>query len=108
MVEKGESPLQGARRELREETTIDDIKFTWGQEFTETEPYSYGKVARYYLAEVFQKEIYLPINPILNRAEHHEFRWCHAQEAQTFLGPRLRKVLHWAQSQSAPCRPSRD
>ena len=51
LLENGEDPKQAALREVREETTLDDLAFPWGEEFCETGPYSRGKVARYYLAK---------------------------------------------------------
>ena len=50
MVEAGEEPLAAAIREVREETLITDLQFAWGEVYTETGPYSRGKVARYYIA----------------------------------------------------------
>ena len=50
-VEAGEMPLAAARREVREETAIGDLRFTWGEDYRETEPYGNNKVARYYIAE---------------------------------------------------------
>ena len=50
-IEQGESPLEAARRETREETTLTDLDFRWGDLWIETEPYAGGKIARYYLAE---------------------------------------------------------
>ena len=50
MVEAGEEPLAAAIREVREETLIADLQFAWGEVYTETGPYSRGKVARYYIA----------------------------------------------------------
>src|SRR5882762_114309 len=40
MVELNETPLAAALREVREETTIGDLKFSWGETFIETGPYS--------------------------------------------------------------------
>ncbi len=94
----GESPLQAALRELEEETTLAKAKFRWGESFFETPPYSHGKTARYYVAEVFQSKVELPINPLVGRAEHQEFRWCTAIEAQALVGPRVAAVLAWAKN----------
>ena len=44
--ETTEEPLDAALREVREETSIDDVDFEWGDRFTETGPYSRGKTAR--------------------------------------------------------------
>jgi 8-oxo-dGTP pyrophosphatase MutT (NUDIX family) len=97
IVEAGETPLETARREVREETGIDDLQFRWGEEFTETPPYSKGKVARYYLAETRTADPKLPVNPQLGRAEHHEWRWLTWDEAEQRVVDRLWKVLRWAQ-----------
>ena len=51
MVEAGEEPLAAAIREVKEETLITDLEFAWGEEFSQTGPYSRGKVARYYVAK---------------------------------------------------------
>ena len=50
MVESGEEPLDAAKREVREESLIDDLEFRWGEPSTRTGPYSRGKVACYYIA----------------------------------------------------------
>jgi bis(5'-nucleosidyl)-tetraphosphatase len=99
IVEKGEDPKQAARRELKEETTLEEVDFTWGENFIETKPYSYGKIARYYLGQVNSREVDLPINPQLGRAEHQEYRWVTYEEAQKLLVPRVREVLNWAHNQ---------
>jgi 8-oxo-dGTP pyrophosphatase MutT (NUDIX family) len=95
-VEAGEDPLAAARREVREETTIDDLEFRWGEEFTETPPYSKNKVARYYLAASAQADVKLPMNPKLGMPEHHEFRWLSFDVAANLVMPRIRAVLTWA------------
>ncbi len=38
--EPGEEPFAAARREVQEETLIDDLRFTWGEDYRETAPYS--------------------------------------------------------------------
>ena len=98
LVEPGEDPLTTARREVREETGIDDLEFRWGEEFTETPPYSKKKVARYYLAATRKAAVELPISPELGRAEHHEYRWLDWPAAGALTVERLRAVLDWARA----------
>jgi bis(5'-nucleosidyl)-tetraphosphatase len=98
LVETGEDPLATARREVREETTIDDLEFTWGETFRETPPYGREKkIARYYLARTQCAVITLPVNPELGKPEHHEWRWFTWDEAGQRVVDRLSDLLHWAQ-----------
>jgi len=97
VVEDGEEVIDGALREVREESTIVDLEFTWGMQFRETGPYGPGKVARYYLAETHQKTVDLPINPEIGRAEHEEYRWVTYDDALALVSPRVRSVLDWSQ-----------
>lgn len=98
MVESGETPLEAANREVREETTITGLSFNWGDQFLETGPYGKGKVARYYLAQTEQEDIALPINPELGHPEHEEFTWVSYEDAKPLLTARVRSVLEWAQN----------
>jgi bis(5'-nucleosidyl)-tetraphosphatase len=95
-LEPGEEPLAAARREVTEETTLADLRPTWGEAFRETPPYAGGKVARYYLVEAPSGEARLPVSPELGRPEHHELRWLAFEEARGLLGERLRPILDWA------------
>jgi 8-oxo-dGTP pyrophosphatase MutT (NUDIX family) len=97
-VEAGETPLEAARRETREETTVVDLEFAWGEEFKDTEPYGREKkIARYFVARTNTVEVSLPMNPELGRAEHHEWRWCDWQSAGQLVPERLWPVLKWAE-----------
>lgn len=95
-VEAGETPLQAAIREVEEETALTDLEFGWGEIHCETQPYSAGKVARYYLATSASQPVALPINAALGRPEHHEFRWVALNDARRLLPERLQPVLDWA------------
>jgi len=105
-VEPGEEPLQAAIREVEEETGLNQLIFHWGEIYLETPPYGKGKVARYYLAEAPQGEVYLPVNPELGHPEHQEFRWLPYAQARERLVPRLQVILDWAHkraAQAVPC-----
>ena len=95
-VEPGEEPLAAARREVREETLIEDLQFNWGESFQETGPYGHGKIARYYLAATATERITLPVSPELGRPEHDEWRWLSPQAALSLASSRLRPVVRWA------------
>lgn len=105
MVEEGEEPFAAAIREVEEETTLTNLNFRWGQEFTETPPYGRGKIARYYLAEWASGEVGLPISAELGKPEHEEFLWTDFAAAHELLTPRVRQVLMWA-SHRIPVRSS--
>ena len=95
LVEAGESPLEAARREVAEETSL-AIALPWGEAFRETAPYARGKVARFYLAESATDAVHLPVSAALGRPEHHEFRWLAYADARARLPPRLQAILDWA------------
>jgi len=96
MVEPGEEPLAAARREVREETLIEDLDFKWGEVYRETGPYGNRKFARYYLAATRTENVTLPVNPELGRAEHNEWRWMDRKAALSVASPRLLPVVSWA------------
>jgi len=101
-IEAGESCLQAALRETREETALTALDFRWGEIFIETEPYAGGKVVRYHLASCDRGEVRLEPSPDTGRPEHHEFRWLAYEPAHGLLVPRLRRVLDWAQTHVTP------
>ncbi|MEP6548603.1 MAG: NUDIX domain-containing protein [Gammaproteobacteria bacterium] len=96
LVEPGEEPIDAALREVREETTLDDLSFDWGLEFMETGPYNKGKISRYYIARSKQTQISLPVNPDLGMPEHHEACWVDVVKALAMVSPRLQPVVEWA------------
>ena len=96
LVENGEDAMAAALREVREETTVNDLTFPWGDVHTETGPYSRGKVARYYLAQTATEHISLPVNPEIGRPEHSEYRWVDYDTAVRLVSDRVRPVLEWA------------
>ena len=99
MIEPGESELDAAKREAREETGLADLDFPFGDAHKDTMPYSGGKVARYFLAETGEARIELPVSPELGHPEHHEWRWVSFDEAEDLLPPRLAVILEWARRQ---------
>jgi 8-oxo-dGTP pyrophosphatase MutT (NUDIX family) len=94
--EPGEDPLEAAKREVQEETGIDELSFDWGDRYFETGPYSKGKVARYYLAKTGQADIVMGISPQTGEPEHHEWRWMNFDEAYDVGSPRVRQIVQWA------------
>ncbi len=96
VVEAGEAPLAAALREVKEETLIEDLQFTWGEEYRETAPYSHKKVARYYIARTSTESVTLPVRPELGRPEHNEARWVTFEQGLALCSPRLDPILRWA------------
>jgi len=94
--EEGEESIEAALREVREETSIDDVVFDWGDRFTETGPYSRGKTARYYLGKTAQETVVMGLSPETGVPEHHEWRWVSFDEAYDLASPRVRSVVQWA------------
>jgi 8-oxo-dGTP pyrophosphatase MutT (NUDIX family) len=96
-VEPGESPLEAAVREAREETGLTDLDFRWGDVYAETMPYNRGtKTARYYLAATGLSTVVFAVNPAIGAPEHHEYRWVSAEELGRLAPARLKPIVDWA------------
>lgn len=104
-LEAGEAPLAAAIREVEEETGLAGLVFRWGEAFRDTEPYSGGKIARYYVAEAPAGDVTLPVSPELGRPEHDEFRWLSFEEAKRLLVPRVQRIAEWAEGLLTPPPP---
>lgn len=105
MVEAGEEPFAAARREVREESSIDDLEFTWGDVFHDTGPYTRNKIARYYVAQTRTVQVTLPVNAELGAPEHHEWRWVEFDDALSLVSPRVAPVVEWARGVLLGTRP---
>jgi bis(5'-nucleosidyl)-tetraphosphatase len=96
MVEEDEAPRETAVREVWEETSLEDLRFSWGDEYRETLPYAGRKVSRYYVAESVVGDVVLRVSEELGRPENDEFRWVSFNDAEDVLPPRLAIILDWA------------
>jgi bis(5'-nucleosidyl)-tetraphosphatase len=94
--ERGEEPMQAAKREVAEETGITELQFHWGDRYFETGPYSRGKVARYFIAETKLEDVVLEPSPETGEPEHSEWRWVSFDEAYDLGSPRVRQIVQWA------------
>ena len=94
--ERGEEPLDAARREVAEETGVTELSFDWGDRYFETGPYSRGKIARYFIAQTTQKDVVLGPSPETGEPEHSEWRWVSFDEAYDLGSLRVRQIVQWA------------
>lgn len=94
-ADAGETPLETAKREMIEETGIQQFSLDWGEVSMDTGIYAGGKVATYYIAKVIKAKILLPISEELGRPEHDEYRWVSLDEARSLLPQRLHPILDW-------------
>ncbi|MFA5024192.1 MAG: NUDIX domain-containing protein [Patescibacteria group bacterium] len=97
--EEGESLLETAIRETKEESSIppESLNFRWGKDSYTTESYKKGKkINIFFLAETDFDDVFLPVNPEIGKAEHDQFMWANYDGAKKLLNDRLGKALDWA------------
>lgn len=94
-VELGESLMQAAVREVKEETGITELSFPWGGSLARTSIYSRDKVAYYAIAKTETENVILLPNPQTGVKEHDEFKWVDWESLPQYLSPRLFPILHW-------------
>lgn len=98
-IEKNETKLIAAIREVKEETGIEDLNFKWGKIFYETESYGcLNKTAYYFLAETKTENVFIENNPQTGLKEHEEYKWVNLNEAKNMTVYRIQKVLEWVES----------
>lgn len=96
-IEKGEGPAEAAKREIREETGIEDIEFMPG--FEETNKYFYRREGKnffktvvFFLAETKIKEVKISW-------EHEGFQWLPYKDAlEQITFKNAKKILQKANS----------
>ncbi|QSR86310.1 NUDIX domain-containing protein [Candidatus Methylacidiphilum infernorum] len=97
-VQNGETDLETALRETREETNLQKVEFPFGPISKDTEIYSKGKIGKFFIAQLKEGEPTLLPSPELGKPEHHEWRWASYEEAKKLLPSYLIPILEWAHS----------
>jgi len=97
-IDKGETSLEAAYRELYEEASIKpkDIILTWGLVHTEI-----NEDLNIYIAEIKKsslKNVKIGINPVSLIKEHKQFHWKNVQLAESKLLFYMKGLFDWSNS----------
>ena len=90
-MEKGESKIQAAMRETKEESGIDDLDFKWGYESKEI------KHLTFFIAQTTQ-DPYIPQNPETGIYEHDSAEWVSFKKLKAKSYGFLVPIVEWAES----------
>lgn len=97
-IEKNETKLEAAIREVKEETGITNLNFHWGKTLYETEQFGKNnKIVYYFIAETNEKDVVINVNETSGIKEHEEYRWVTFEEAKSMTVFRINKVIDWVQ-----------
>jgi len=97
-IECNENKICAALRELKEETGIGNIEFSWGKVFYTTEAFGKDrKKVHYFIAKSITNDIVLEKNPVTGIVEHEDFKWVTFGEAKNMTVERIRKAIDWAE-----------
>lgn len=102
-VEPGESIIDAAKRETLEEAGLnqEELNFAWKLDHCETEVYGNGKMAIYFIAAVSDlNKVAIKPNAETGVVEHNEYRWFSFEEARKVAGPRISKIIDWAEKRT--------
>ena len=97
-IEKGESKLEAAVREVEEESGINDLDFCWGKTFYETESFGkFNKRVFYFVAKTEKREVVISKNPQTGFYEHEDYMWLSFKDAKKITVQRIKKAIEWAE-----------
>ena len=87
-IDPGEDPLEAARRECREETSIYKLNFKWGDECSTNERMTM-------FAATTAQDPKIVANPKTGEKEHHQAIWMSLDKAEEKVYTHLKDALAW-------------